>query len=332
MILSVSRRTDIPAFYAEWFINRLKDKFAHVRNPMNCHQISEIPLTPDNVDCIVFWTKDPEPLLRYLDDIDAMGYKYYFQFTITPYGKSIEPNVRDKKEIIQTFKKLSDKIGKDKVILRYDPIFITDKKYNVEYHTKMFQRLCDQLYQHTNRVVISFLDGYSKICKNIQAMGIKAPEEQEMRDLASHFAETAKPYGLKIETCAEKIDLKELGIDHSHCIDGALIEKIIGYKITRTNKDGKELRDGERADCGCMKCIDIGQYNTCVHGCLYCYANINKDDAKKNHQQHSPNSPLLLGTKGDKDTVIPRKEKDTNSLREVVKVKIICKSNDISFN
>ena len=326
MILSVSRRTDIPAFYAEWFINRLKAKFVLVRNPMNYHQISKIPLTPNNVDCIVFWTKNPEPLLGYLDDIDKMGYRYYFQFTITPYDKSIEPGIPDKEEITQTFKKLSEKIGKDKVILRYDPIFITDKECNVEYHKMKFQESCEQLHQHTDRVVISFLDGYRKIWRNIQAIEIREPNEQEMYGLASHFAETAKPHGLKIETCAEKIDLKELGIDHSHCIDGALIEKIIGYKITKTNGDG------ERANCGCMKCIDIGQYNTCVHGCLYCYANINKAGAEKNHEQHSPNLPLLLGTKGDKDTVIPRKEKDTNSLREVVKVKIICKSNDISFN
>lgn len=318
MILSASRRTDIPAFYSKWFMSRLKEGFVCVRNPMNVHQVSKIPLTPNKVDCIVFWTKDPKPLLCYLDELDTMGYKYYFQFTITPYGKEIELNLRDKTEIIKTFKELSERIGKEKVILRYDPIFITDNgKYTHEFHIRAFRKLCEQLYTHTDRVVISFLDGYRKIFKNIQAMGIREPNDSDMHIIARDFSDIIKNYGLKLETCAEKINLEKFGIDHSRCIDGALVEKILNCKITQTNNKGKELKDGSRGDCGCLKCIDIGQYDTCMHKCLYCYANINKDKAIENYKCHSLTSPLILGEiNEDRDNVTLRNEKETLSLKQ----------------
>ncbi len=323
MILSASRRTDIPAFYAEWFFNRLKEGFVYVRNPMNLYQVSQIPLTPDNVDCIVFWTKDPAPLFRYLDDIDAMGYKYYFQFTITPYGKDIEPNVRDKTEIVKTFKELSEKIGKEKIILRYDPIFITDNgKYVQQFHIKAFQRLCEQLYAYTDKIVISFLDGYRKISKNVKELGIREQlHESDMFNIASRFIDITKDYRLGLETCAESIDLEKLGINHAKCIDGTLVEKILNCKITRTNKKGAELKDGAREHCGCMKCIDIGQYDTCMHKCLYCYANINKDKAQKNFKYHSPASPLLLGEiDKNKDKVIERSNRETRSFKQALTI------------
>ncbi len=169
MILSVSRRTDIPAFYAEWFMNRLKAGFVYVRNPFNIYQVSEVPLTPDNVDAIVFWTKNSKPLHQYLSEIDNMGYKYYFQFTITPYGKEIEENIEKKEKIVETFKNLSEKTGKEKVILRYDPVILNDK-YTIDFHIKSFERLCSILSSYTEKVVISFLDDYKKISKNKQKM------------------------------------------------------------------------------------------------------------------------------------------------------------------
>lgn len=318
MILSASRRTDIPAFYSEWFYNRLKEKFVYVRNPMNIHQVSKIPLTPENIDCIVFWTKDSEPIHKYLPMIDDMGYKYYFQFTITPYDKDMESDIRDKKAIIDTFTALSEKIGKEKVILRYDPIFTTDKgKYTLEFHTRAFERLCGKLHNMTDRVVISFLDGYRKISKNVKEFHIQEPDESLMNDIAENFSAITRKYGLSLETCAEKIDLLKFGINHSKCIDGELIEKIIGCKLARTNKNGKELKDGERAFCGCMKCIDIGQYDTCIHGCSYCYATVNKNKAIENNGIHNPLSPFIMGYLNEEtDKVTIRNEKDTKSMKE----------------
>ena len=291
MILSVSRRTDIPAFYSEWFMKRLEEGFVYVRNPMNANQISNIPLSPKNVDCIVFWTKDSKNIIQYLNQINEIGYKYYFQFTITPYDKEIENNVRDKREIIETFKELSKKIGKEKVILRYDPIFIQDNgKYSVNFHIEAFEKLIDSVSQFTKRVVISFIDGYRKVATNMKDIKIKEISNNDMRFIARHFSDITKKHNLQFETCAEEIDLKEFDIIHSQCIDGDLIEKIVGYNIFN-----KDIRDDNRLYCGCMKCVDIGQYDSCIHNCAYCYANINKKKAFENYKKHNQNSPILFG-------------------------------------
>lgn len=312
MILSVSRRTDIPVFYAEWFMERLRQKYVLVRNPFNIHSISRIPLTPENVDAIVFWTKNSKPIHKYLDEIDELGYKYYFQYTITPYKNDLEEKVQDKKEIVETFKKLSEKIGSEKVILRYDPVILSDN-YTIDFHKKAFARLCDLLAPYTKKIVFSFLDDYKKISKNIKQLNIKEISAEEMCIMAEYFADTAKNYNLKIESCAEQIDLGRFGINHGKCIDDELIEKITGYKLSVG-------RDNQRNACGCVKCIDIGEYNTCMHKCLYCYANINKDAAFKNYKLHDKKSPLLIGYVDEiKDKIIDRNIKDTKSLKKEAK-------------
>lgn len=309
MILSVSRRTDIPAFYAEWFMERLRQKYVLVRNPFNIHSISRIPLTPENVDAIVFWTKNSKPIHKYLDEIDNLKYKYYFQYTITPYKKDLEEEVQDKKEIVEIFKKLSEKIGSEKVILRYDPVILSDN-YTIDFHKKAFARLCDLLAPYTKKIIFSFLDDYKKISKNIKQLNIKEISEEEMYIMAEYFADTAKNYNLKIESCAEQIDLGRFGINHGKCIDDELIEKITGYKISA----GK---DNQRNACGCVKCIDIGEYNTCMHKCLYCYANINKEAAFKNYKLHDKKSPLLIGYVDEiKDKITDRNIKDTKSYKQ----------------
>jgi hypothetical protein len=308
MILSVSRRTDIPAFYGQWFINRLRQGYANVRNPLNNRQVSNVKITPQNVDGIVFWTKDAGNILRYLDEIDGMGYAYYFQFTVTPYEHDIEPSLRPKAEIIETFKLLSERIGRERVIFRYDPILLTGK-YDIDYHVKTFRSICGALHRHTERVIISFIDGYKKIDKNMNKLGVKDITTDDMLIIAERFAEIASNYGLLIQTCAERIDLSGFGIGHASCIDGSLIERIIGCDIK-----GKTKTDAQRELCGCMKSIDIGQYDSCVHGCLYCYANINKDKVGQNFKQHDPASPILLGEAGALD-VKPRSERDTRSLK-----------------
>lgn len=325
MILSVSRRTDIPAFYAEWFMERLRQKYVLVRNPFNIHSISRIPLTPENVDAIVFWTKNSKPIHRYLDEIDELGYKYYFQYTITPYKKDLEEEVQDKKEIVEIFKNLSEKIGSEKVVLRYDPVILSDN-YTIDFHKKAFARLCDLLAPYTKKIIFSFLDDYKKISKNIKQLNIREISEEEMCIMAEYFADTAKNYNLKIESCAEQIDLGRFGINHGKCIDDELIEKITGYKLSVG-------RDNQRNACGCVKCIDIGEYNTCMHKCLYCYANINKDAAFKNYKLHDKKSPLLIGYVDEiKDKITDRNIKDTKSLKKEDKFSAVQNNIDSLLN
>jgi hypothetical protein len=245
-----------------------------------------------------------------LDEIDEMGYAYYFQFTITPYGKDIELNVRDKSEIVNTFKDLSVKIGKEKVILRYDPIFFTDKgKYTLDYHIRAFEKLCSELHNYTERVVISFVDDYRKINQNMKDTGMRAANSEDMTTIAEKFSAITRKHNLRLETCAEQIDLAKYGINRSKCIDGELIEKLLGCRISNSNS-----RDNNREYCGCMKCIDIGQYDTCIHNCLYCYANINKTKAMNNYKLHSSTEPLML-RKLVTEQVKKRSEKDTKSFK-----------------
>lgn len=293
MILSVSRRTDIPAFYSKWFMNRIKAGSVCVPNPFNRNQVSRVNIKPEVVDCIVFWSKNPRPLMSHLDELDGRGYKYYFQFTLTAYQNDVEINL-NKKDLLQTFIDLSKLIGKERVILRYDPIFLTDK-YNLDYHLKAFRTLCERLHGHTNKVIISFLDDYRKVVSNMKGFGLQPLSERNMAEAAQRLVEIAGAYGLPIETCAEAIELEQLGIGPARCIDGELIEKIVGYPLMY-----KDKRDNNRAHCGCMKCIDIGQYDSCLHKCLYCYANVNKDRATSNYKLHDPQSPVLIGDINEK--------------------------------
>lgn len=309
MILSASRRTDIPAFYADWFLNRLREGYVLVRNPMNYHQVSEVKLTPENVDCIVFWTKNPSRLIEKLPEIDNLGYHYYFQFTLNPYDKSIEENLPGKNVLVETFKRLSDQCGPQKVIWRYDPIFVGDD-YPVDYHAEQFACLANQLEGYTEKCIFSFLDPYAKIQKAIKQLGIEPPDTETMGEIAKLLAEIALPKNIKLETCAEEIDLAKYGISHTRCIDGDLIERIIGCPLSA----GKD--PAQRSVCGCVSSIDIGSFNTCAHGCKYCYANYGKQAVLKNQASHNPNSPLIFGELDDRDIVKPRKEKDIRSLKQ----------------
>ena len=306
MILSVSRRTDIPAFYAEWFMKRIKQGYVCVVNPFNTKQISKVNINPEVVDCIVFWSRNPKPLLNKLSELDNLNYKYYFQFTITPYHDDLEKNNPNKKEVIDTFIKLSKVIGKRKVILRYDPILITDK-YTPEFHKKAFTALCEKLHEYTEKIIISYIDNYRKVSRNMKDISMQHLSSETIKSLSQSLVEIANSYQLPLETCAEEVDLGELGIAHAKCIDGNLIEQIIGYEIMNKNK-----LDAHRKACGCMKCIDIGQYDSCIHECLYCYANVNKEKARKNFKLHDPDSPVLIG---DYDKSLITERKDVKSFR-----------------
>lgn len=301
MIISASRRTDIPSYYSEWFFNRLKDGYVYVRNPMNPHRISEVSLSPDVVDGIVFWTKNPTPMLNRLDELQ--NYTYYFQFTLTPYGTDIEKNVPSKNDIvIPTFQKLSSMIGKERVIWRYDPILLNDR-YTMQYHIKYFRVLCDKLSDYTEKCTISFLDLYKNIQRRIAPLGIHPLTSGQAEELTELFCEIAKEHDIYIDTCAEEINLSKYGVRHASCIDRNRIERIGKCKLNI------ERDKNQRAACGCIASIDLGAYNTCNNGCVYCYANFNQTLVNDCCRKHNPYSPLLYGEVGTEDIVKTREMK-----------------------
>jgi len=298
MIISVSRRTDIPTFYSEWFFNRLKDGYVLVRNPMNYKQISRISLLPKDVECFVFWTKDPSNFMNRLDELKE--FNYYFQFTLNAYDKSVEPGVPEKSDLIKTFKMLSNQIGKERVIWRYDPIILSDN-FTKEHHYKYFEIFAKMLSNHTEKCVFSFVDLYSKTKRNTKDLGLVEITKDDMIEISSKLASIAKKYKLKIETCSEAINLDQVGVKHGKCIDDDLISRIIGIE-SKIAKD-----PNQREECGCVKSIDIGIYNTCPHKCKYCYANYNMTSADKSFREHNPNSELLFGEIRGDEKITDRK-------------------------
>lgn len=282
MIISASRRTDIPSYYSEWFVNRLEEGFLYVKNPMNSKQVSKISLLPEDVECIVFWTKNPRPILEHLDKLEK--YNYYFQFSLTSYDSSIEKNLPAKSTLVPIFKKLSEKIGSEKVIWRYDPILMSSK-IDVKYHIETFKLLAEKLNGYTEKCVISFLDEYPKIQKRLRDNRIRAPYTDEVMQISKAISEIALLNNISVETCSEKYDLSEYDIKHGKCIDDELIRRISGLS-------GEVVKDkNQREECGCVKSIDIGSYNSCSNGCVYCYANFHKNI----NISINVNSPLISG-------------------------------------
>lgn len=302
MIVSVSRRTDIPAFYSDWFMDKIEQGFVYVINPFNRKQVSKLILTPDTVDCFVFWTKDAAPLIDRLYILDEKGFKYYFQFTLTPYDRDIEAGLRDKIEVLDTFTKLSRLIGREKVIWRYDPILLSDK-YNKKFHYKSFDEYCKRLHKYTEKCVISFLDMYTKTKRYTKALGLTDITAEDMLEIAKELSDIANKYGLYIETCSEVLDLSSLNIHKGRCIDDRLIERILGCPID-VKRD-----ENQREACGCIKSIDIGQYNTCRHFCAYCYANYNHAQVIEGCKAHDIHSPLLVGSLQNDETLIIKEMK-----------------------
>lgn len=272
MIISASRRTDIPALYSRWFMEQVRAGFCDVGNPYRPSQVSRVSLLPADVDCIVFWSKNPAPMLRYLPELADRNLRYYFQFTLNGYGPEIERHVPPAQRLISTFRRLSDQVGPQKVVWRYDPIIIS-RQTNHDYHRRQFTWLAEQLAGYTQRVVVSIFDWYSFLAGRYRHMSmefqpVSAPENDQafvllLRDIAA----SAGGCGLSIYSCAEQIDLRPLGIMPGSCIDGALIEELFGSKVTRA-KDR-----GQRPFCGCVRSRDIGTYGTCRLDCVYCYAN-----------------------------------------------------------
>lgn len=291
MIISASRRTDIPAFFSDWFFNRINEGFAYIRNPYFATQVYKVPLTSDKVDGIVFWTKNPAPMLSKIDKLKNINIPYYFQHTLTSYDKDIEPSLPSKNKIlIPNFKKLSKEIGKERIIWRYDPILLTDR-YTIDYHKKYFEVMCKHLAPYTENCVISFLDMYGKIKNNAEKLGIFTLTSEEKINILKTFTEIATSYGIYIETCAEELSFLpgNMNIRRSKCIDDERFSRIGGIPL-KIKKD-----NSQRKECGCVKSTDIGEYDSCLHDCVYCYANKTKDIVQNNFNKHNPNSPLLIG-------------------------------------
>lgn len=300
MIISASRRTDIPAFFSDWFLRRLQEKQVYVRNPMNCHQVSLIDLSEDVVDCIVFWSKNPAPMLKNLSRLDP--YLYLFQFTLNAYGPGPEPGIPPLEDRISVFRHLSERIGKDRVIWRYDPVLITGT-YTVSWHIRQFCLLAEALAPWTDTCVFSFLDLYAGISGALKRHGIREPDPEEQRILAEHFSSAAHSLGLEINTCAEAGDFSEFHIGHGACIDRDRISRLLGCSL-KAEKDR-----GQRAGCQCVSSIDIGMYGTCPAGCIYCYASGNPSRTCRKGVACGGTSPLLCGDLTAEDRITVRKMK-----------------------
>lgn len=284
MILHTGLRTDIPAFYPEWLANRLKAGYVLVRNPFNPEQVTKYQISPEVVDVISFCTKNPAPFFPYMDLLK--GYGQYWFVTITPYGKEIETVVPEKETVLDSFRTLSEKVGKNSIGWRYDPIFISEK-YTVERHVEAFEHMADRLAGYTDTCVISFIDLYKKVKRNF-------PEVQEVNredrlTLAKEFVRIGKHYGITIKSCAEGTELGPYGVDCDGCMTVSMFEKAIGCTL-----HAPKIKSA-RPECGCLLGCDIGAYNTCGHLCRYCYANYDADTVRKNMKCHNPKSPLLLG-------------------------------------
>ena len=293
MILNTGQRTDIPAFYTPWFLNRLREGFVLVRNPINPQRITRYTLSPDTIDLMAFCTKNPAPMLPHLEKMKA--FRMLWHVTITPYGKEIEPNVPDKEEVLTSCIALADALGRDRIIWRYDPVFIS-RKYSVEYHKKAFAHMAERLGGHTNRVIFSFIDLYEKTKKNFpEARPVRREERME---LGESFADSARRYGIEPCTCMEGAELGVFGVETAGCFTQADMEKIVGMplKVPSTEK-------GIRGGCACLLGHDIGAYNTCRHFCRYCYANYDRKTVLINEKLHDPDSPLLVGHVNPEDIV-----------------------------
>ena len=294
MILNVSGRTDIVAFYSKWFINRYKEGFVDVRNPFYPKKISRINF--NDVDLIMFCTKNPIPILN---QIQIIKQPIIFHITLTPYKKNIEPNVPPKGQIIEAIKKLSSLIGKENICIRYDPIFLNDE-YNLNYHIKSFDKLCNLLNGYVNKIIISFVDDYKNVKKNINVLKIKQLTNEDYKQIGINFSNSAKKNNMTVQTCFEEENLTEYGFIKGECVSHELAFKLTGkiYKKWTARKEKK---------CNCVEMVDIGVYNSCKHFCKYCYANYDEKKVMNNYNNHDDNSSLLVGNIKDDDIITIRK-------------------------
>lgn len=295
MIISASRRTDIPALYSHWFMNRVRAGWCLVPNPMNPRQVSHVSLKPDDVDAIVFWSKNPAPMLAHLDELDNSGFRYYFQFTINDYPEALEPGIPSLDDRIPTFLKLNEHVGPLRVIWRYDPIILSNMT-NVDLHREKFASIARRLQGATHRVMVSIVHFYKKSERRLSKLeqsGFSFDKEAVsshhigflIRDLAS----IAKQHNMEAFTCASERDFTEFGMPPGRCIDGSLLHRLWGLP-------GNYPKDPyQRKHCRCSVSKDIGINDTCIQGCPYCYSTMSNEIAQRRYKEHNPDSPALWG-------------------------------------
>lgn len=290
MILSVSNRTDVVAFYSDWFMNRYNEGYIDVRNPFNEKLVNRIYF--EDVDLILFCTKNPIPII---DKLKYINKPIIFQVTLTPYKKDIEPNVPPKGEIIEAIKKISNIVGVDNLYVRYDPIFISEK-YNINYHIKSFDKLCNYLNGYVKNIIVSFLDDYKNVRNNKDILKYRNLTSEDYKTIGINFSRSASKNNMTVQTCCEENNLVEYGFIKRDCISSELAVKLTG-KIIKKWKERK---------CGCVQMVDIGVYNSCRHFCKYCYANYDENKVLNNYEKHNKNSSLLVGELHSDDIIKKR--------------------------
>ena len=298
MILQTGNRTDIPAFYSEWFANRLKEGYVLVRNPFNPETITRYEINREVVDLIVFCTKNPAPMLQHMNLLSP--YRQYWFVTITPYGREIEPNVPGYEEVIETFKKISDIVGSAQMCWRYDPI-ILNKEWSIARHIDTFKKMASALCGYTDVCVISFIDLYNKVRRNYPE--VRSVTIDDQLALTKEFVNIGKNYHLTIKPCGESTVLESVGADCSGCMTVKTFENAIGHRLN------VPPNPNNRSECACYITGDIGAYNTCGHLCRYCYANADSDSVARNMASHDPLSPVLIGHVTPGDNIHQAKQK-----------------------
>jgi DNA repair photolyase len=296
MIISASRRTDIPAFYGEWFAGRIREGYFIRVNPYNPEQRKRISLERPDVDAIVFWTKYPAAFMKYLALLDAEGYNYYFLYTLNDYPAVFEPGVPGLAARIDAFLQLSAVLGPERVIWRYDPIIIS-RMTPVEYHCEAFTRLAERLNGSANRVIISFLDIYPKVKRRLERIDPRgelnlldlreAGEHGRLDLLMTQIGKAASTNSLEIYCCSEKLDLSRYGVQHNGCIDAALLNRLFGTNLSLKRDPA------QRQECLCAPAVDMGVYDTCGFHCSYCYANGAERRVAERMKRHDPRGAAL---------------------------------------
>jgi hypothetical protein len=299
MLINSGMRTDIPAYFSEWFYNRIREGYVLTRNPYYPEQVTRYRLTPDVVDCLGFCTKNPEPMLERIHELDA--FRQFWFVTITPYGKEMEPYVPDKEQVMDSFIRLSEIVGIASVGWRYDPIFLTEK-YDVAFHIDSFEKMAEKLSGYVDQCVISFIDLYEKTKRNFPQARAVGRSDREI--IGREFARIGRKYGIQIRSCCEGTELARFGVDVSGCMTKEVVERAIGI--------GLDVPRGQKAPrdaCDCFLGNDIGMYNTCGHGCVYCYANYDRETVVRNMRLHNPKSPFLIGEKQEGDRIHEARQK-----------------------
>ena len=298
MIINTGQRTDIPAFYSKWFINRIREGFVLVRNPYYPTIVTKFILDPKVVDVIGFCTKNPRPMFPYLDEIKNFGQFWYV--SITGFEKDLEPNVPPINQVIEDFRFLSNKVGKRAIGWRYTPIIVTEK-YTKEYHIKMFEHIASELEGYTSLVAFGFVDLYPKLMKNHPE--IKDTDDETKIEIAKAFMETAKKHHMDLRLCSKEKWLKDYGVDVEGCMRINDYENSIDASL-----DVKQKMEARKSYCACYLSNDIGSYNSCMHLCKYCYANGNENQIRRNYLNHDDNSPLLIGHLQEEDKIREAKQ------------------------